>query len=239
MSLISYKKMFIIAGSALLLTGTLAGGLLITANANPLQNSEMKSALESGDLNAFKQAIVTQAKGNAEKRAENITEEKFKEMQENYKNQQAIQTAIENKDYNAFKAAVADKTNLPEHLKSIDSEEKFNKLVEVKAKQDEFKTKINEALKSENKEAFKTILKEHRDYMEANVAEDLRGNKKDRPELTDEQIDKVYTRALEMVKNGQEFDFGNGKMMQGHDKKGMGDKKMEKGKKRMESRMER
>lgn len=216
------KKLFLIAGGVLVL-GSIALGSLVSTQASPLYfTPEARSALEANNYSAFKEAVKKEATWQAERRAENLTEEKFKQIRENYTKKLAIDEALEKKDYLSFRDAVNSKTYLNNNrgfldLKKVDTQEKFNKLVEIRDKQKEFRTKLNDAAKKQNKEQFIATLQEQQKYMDSLLNENLdflnKGarqlNKRTR-QLTETEIDRIYNKAVEMVKNGKEVDFSQG-----------------------------
>jgi len=152
------------------LATTIGGYGVITFARSPMLSDNAKQALESGNLDDFKKAITEESNQKLQNRLNNLTEEKFTEMQEQYKKQQAVQTAIENNDYEAFKTAVEnlDKNKKGPDFSKITTQEEFDKLVADKKAMDEFKSRLTEAVKNENKDDITKILNEMKEYRENN-----------------------------------------------------------------------
>ncbi len=201
------KKTQLLTGITVLsvLGAGIIAGLTVTSSANGLiNNDEATAAIESGDIEAFRQAIIDKGNKRAQRRAENLNEEKFAEIQAKYKSKQTIESAIENGDYTAFQEAVDGLERVPRKFKEIQSEEDFQELVANKAQLDVFQDELTTAAQNEDKEAFTATLLEAQEFIQANRPEDAPA--KDF-KLTDKMIDKAYEKALEQVAEGEEVEL--------------------------------
>lgn len=199
MSVSTRTKMLL--GSAILLGGSLAGlgGYAVSANPALVQQSQAAmSALASGDLQAFKDAL----KVESNKRIDSITQDQFNSMQSRYQTSQKVQETINNNDYAAFQ------TVAPERLKQrINSQEEFDKLVALSTKRKEVETQLNTAAQNQDKTAFTNAYNEWQSYLDSNRSNS--DNTRNRPQPTEEmkqqRIDRLYERAVSEVQAGNTF----------------------------------
>lgn len=218
-------KTLLFTGALLVTSSLVVGSLATTVQASPLYATpEARKALEAGDYQAFKEAIRKENEQKRSNRAENLTEEQFKQIQENYKNKQSIEQAIANKDFVAFRKAVENLSNSVSNnnipwgergylnLKKVDTQAEFEQLIQIRDKQKETETRLTNAAKNQNKEEFARVLREYRQYLDSYKGVDFVNINKRKAELTDAQIDNLYNRATELVKNGQEVDLTQGKL---------------------------
>lgn len=70
----------------------------------------------------------------------------------------------------------------------------------------EFVAKATEFVKANNKDGFKTLVKENKAKMETLRKNDHKG-KNSRPEMTDAELETMYQQAVESVKNGTELNL--------------------------------
>lgn len=106
----------------------------------------VQQALEANDYSQLSEELQNK-----------ITEDRFNMMVEQYQNHQKLESAIESKDYNAFKENAPDKL-----LEQIDSEQKFNDLVAKHDEMEAHRTAIEDAVKNEDFDAFKAA---HQDQL--------------------------------------------------------------------------
>jgi len=123
--------------SVMALAGVAIVGGVGAANAQNqiLRDESVQVALESGDIEAFREAVRETGKARADRFADNIDEEKFAKMQEKYETKQAINAAIENEDFAAFQEATADldkndRGGKDGKFSEIDTEEEFQEFLE-------------------------------------------------------------------------------------------------------------
>ena len=98
---------------------------------NSFGNEDVKAAIEANDYKAFIQALETSDKA----RIESITEEKFSNMVERYKQKKSwmesrdkIEQSIQNNDYNAWSEAM---NAFIESQKSQITKENFDRIVQM------------------------------------------------------------------------------------------------------------
>ncbi len=90
-----YTTTFAIIGGLGLIS--LAGVISVSAHGiigNPNQNPEVQKALIAKDLNAYKQAVLTNNAKNTQEKLDNLTQDKLNLMSDNYAKMQATQTKI-------------------------------------------------------------------------------------------------------------------------------------------------
>lgn len=76
---------------------SLTGVISVSAHGimgNPNKNPEVQKALIAKDLNAYKQAVLTNNSKNTQERLDTLTQDKLNLMSDNYTKMQAIQTKI-------------------------------------------------------------------------------------------------------------------------------------------------
>ena len=87
----------------------------------PGENTQVSAALESGNLSAYRQALIEE---NA-KLVNSITEEEFQQMAGRHVASKEMETALEAKDYNGFVTALQ-----KENTNATISQAQFNAMVE-------------------------------------------------------------------------------------------------------------
>jgi hypothetical protein len=194
---------------------TLGAGATLTAQAHPAQTAAMTQAIQNKDLAAFKSAMIQ----DATDKANSITQEEFTKISEQYTKQQAVQKAIDEKNYEAFKAAADEKM-----LQRVNSQVEFYKLVARNEQQKATQAKVLETVKNNDFNAYKTVIAEEKAQMEANKpADSTNTNRPARPEPTEAQM---KTRFDELVKyyqaNGKLPEKGFGMIGEGMGKNGRG-----------------
>ena len=111
--------------------------------------AQIKEAVTNGDYETFKSLVAEMP--NGEKRLENMTEEKFSEMNERHlnhvnlrENREEVRNAVANGDYEAWKALVSEMPNGAEILEKINADN-FGKLIEAHNLMEEGQAKMEEA----------------------------------------------------------------------------------------------
>lgn len=205
--------------STKIFAGTIAfaggmGGISAVASGSPTLQQEVKnvqSAIESKDLNAYKTAKTELIKEKSELELEEVnstTQEELDQMATRQSQMKAVQEAVKNNDYEAFKASANEKM-----LQKINSQEEFDKLVTNYKTRQEFATKLAETIKNNDFEGFKALEQTRRNEVETTKGVD-------KPELSDEQLQARFDELVEAYKTdgslpGQEDDFMMGGMKGG------------------------
>jgi hypothetical protein len=142
------KRNIILGVSALAFTLILAGGLLVSQAHGLSQTS--KDALIKGDYNGFKSSITEGAK----KRVDNLNEDKFKEMSENFKKMEELKTkteqSIKDNDFESFKKLHEERKALHNSKKSNDN--RPNRPQPKELTNDELKAKFDKMVEQYKKD---------------------------------------------------------------------------------------
>ena len=220
MSILSSLSTKIIVGSLAIVGGI--GGVTALASTNPTVQTDLnnvKAAITSKDLSAFKiaqtQLINDKAKTEID-RVNSTTQDQLNEMSDRMVKQQAVQDAIKNNDYNAFKVNADARM-----LERVNSQEAFDKLVAAEKTRTEQITKIDDAIKNNDSSAYMVALK----VLEVNKPTDTNAekNKPARPTPTDAQIQTQFDKLVAAYKadgslpsqNNRMMGFGGGMGMKG------------------------
>jgi hypothetical protein len=200
-----YTKALFAGALILAATGTLA----VSAHGiygNLQSNTAAQAAIKSGDLNAFKEAIKSQAATDAN----NITQTQFTEIQTREANRAAREAAITAKDYAAFVKTFDTTTG-----RAAPTEAEFAKIIERQAKKVDIEARLTVAAKAADKTSFINILTEWQTYLEANRPADNVDNGRTKPTPTDAQKmvrqEALYTQALTDVAAGKTVTLVGGK----------------------------
>ena len=192
MKFLSTKPQQYLAIGLLAVAGT-AGLVTVTTQAAPLiQNESVKTALQSGNLEALKTALTSEVKSKSEERLSKInslTETDLQNMKQRSANMELIQA--KNTEY---------ETKLTEILKA-----------DINNK-DGFKTTAKEYF-----ESIKTLrdeqkkLRESDPNFDSSKAPKMDENKAPK-EITDTMLDNLYNKAVEQVKAGKSVQIGGPRM---------------------------
>jgi hypothetical protein len=184
----SVGKFLAISVAVVALGAGIFTGLSVTTKAMPgIDSSAAMSAIQKGDIDGFKQALIAKAT----EKANSISQEDFDKIKAGYENKTAIENALKNKDYEAFKTAVmslantdaseigegiagpvgkkmGDKINDKIAKMSQITQAEFDKMAENYTRIEEYNSRLTEAVKSENKDTFVAVFKERQEYMKNN-----------------------------------------------------------------------
>jgi hypothetical protein len=169
------------------LIGTLAiGSIAAFAANNPattqaLQN--VQTALTYRDFGAYKTAEIALAT----ERVNGMTQDQFNAKADKYTQIKGVQDAVEKNDYEAFKKVAGQKM-----LQKVDSQEKFNKLVEANKTRTEYEAKVAETIKNNDFNAFKEL--------EANRPNPVGKERRAKRTPTDEQLQNRFNKMVEAYK---------------------------------------
>ncbi|USN56479.1 MAG: hypothetical protein H6766_05555 [Candidatus Peribacteria bacterium] len=135
----SLQKTLLIAGGTVIGIAV-AGGMFAYQDGKigAFSDDTVQAALEANDYSA----LSTEAQAQ-------ITEDQFADMEAHQASREAIQTAIANRDYEAFLAAADDRM-----LERIDSEEAFNELVTREAAQTTYQSALEAAVVANDYDAY-------------------------------------------------------------------------------------
>lgn len=141
------KKMVI---GGVLALALVAGGLTVSANPVSTSNwNSIQSAIQNKDLNAFRSATIQAAT----ERANSVTQEQLNTMADKLSDRQAVKDAINANDYEAFKKVAGEKM-----LERVNTQEEFNQLVTRNNERKAAMTQVDEAVKNNDFNAYKTAL---------------------------------------------------------------------------------
>ncbi|MGL4758504.1 MAG: hypothetical protein ACRCXZ_04160 [Patescibacteria group bacterium] len=168
------KKLYsTIAVSALGLT--IAGlGVLSLANGN----QQIKDLLVKGDFNGYKSALIDSAK----QKADTLTEEEFKKMSSKAQNAEATKKAIEESNYDEFKKYANSKLQ-----NKITNQEDFKKLVDQHKTKQAISKKIDQAVKDNNFDLFKSAQDEMKSQFQINK-DSMKSKKNRNSNLTQDEL---------------------------------------------------
>lgn len=192
MKFLSTKPQQYLAIGLLAVAGT-AGLVTVTTQAAPLMQSEsVKTALQSGNLEALKTALTSEVKTRSEERLSKInslTETDLQNMKQRSANMELIKA--KNTEY---------ETKLTDILKA-----------DINNK-DGFKTTAKEYF-----EIVKSLRDEQKKLRESNPNFDSSkgpkiGKNKEPKEITDTMLDNLYNKAVEQVKAGKSVQIGGPRM---------------------------
>jgi hypothetical protein len=142
------------------------GAVSVSAHGGMMNNDAAITALKNRDIEAFKKAIVD----NATTRANNLTQEKFDQLATQANKLEAVQKAIEDKNYNDFKANANQRL-----LKKVNSQDDFDKFVERVNTEKTNQDKINEAIKNNDFNAYKAAMQARKDDMKNLLGDKMGG----------------------------------------------------------------
>jgi hypothetical protein len=145
----NYKKLTIIALS-LITTVSMAGVAVSAQNSDNTIKTKIESALVSKNLADWKSST----KEASNTRIDATTQEELDTMSDKYTKHQAVENAIKNNDYEAFKQS-AD-SNM---LARVNSQETFNTLVTEHKTREEFHNKITETIKNNDFNTYQELMK--------------------------------------------------------------------------------
>jgi hypothetical protein len=179
------NKRILVALTALVATIGLAGVAASAQNNTNLTDvrTRVETALVSKNLTDWKSA----SKELANSEIDATTQEQLNTKSDRYTAHKAVDTAITNNDYEAFKKSADERM-----LTRVTSQADFDKLVADKKAKTEYQIKVAETIKNNDFNAFKELSKNK----PTRTLTDGRGNDNNRPTPTDEQF---QTRFNEMV----------------------------------------
>jgi hypothetical protein len=164
----------------------IGGGILsissdVQTQAHNLSTSVI-SAIQNKDLEAYKKTVTS----DTENKINNITQDELNEMADKLTKAQELQKSILDSDYGKFKSLANDQM-----LNRINSQDKFNKLVEQTKQLKTIQDKADQAIIDNNFEAYKSAESDIKTSMEANKPF-IEGNKYPgkhlRSPLTEDQV---------------------------------------------------
>lgn len=140
-----------------------------------------------------------------------ISEDRFAKMTERHATKAAVQTAIENGDYDAF-VEVADERMLDR----IEDQEDFDKMVTRHQTRTAHREAIETAVKNNDFAAFDAAMEAHKTAMEALDDGDDHPRHTERPTLTDEQKQEKFDKLVEYYTENGELPQRKHAMGRGH-----------------------
>ena len=174
----------------------LASGATVLAATNPTIQNDFKAvqaAISAKDLNAYKSAenqlINDQSKAQTDK-VNATTQEQLNSMADRQVKQKAVQDAIKNNDYNAFKANAGSKM-----LAKTPDQASFDKLVTSHKVRTETMAKLDAAVIANNSGAYIQVVKDAQSKRITNQASDNGNQNHPRKLQTDAQIQAKFDQA--------------------------------------------
>jgi hypothetical protein len=179
-----------LVASSLALAGGI-GGVGAIAASNPTIQADFKNvetAITSKDLSAFKAAekqLINDKTSEELSRVDSTTQDQLNSMSDRQTKGKATQDAINNNDYNAFKANANQQM-----LKRTPDQASFDKLVASNKARTDATNKISDAIKNNDFNAFKTAKTNEMQNAPANQ------NGKTRPTPTDAQLQTEFDKLV-------------------------------------------
>lgn len=181
------KSLLVVGGTVVGIA--IAGGMFAYQDGRIGQftpDESVKTAIQANDYSQL--STEAQAK---------ITEDRFAKMVDRQATKKAVQTAIEQADYNAFLQVADEKI-----LDRVDSQEDFDELVTRHQARTAHREALETAVKNNDFAAFDAAIESHKATMEAIDDDDDRHH--NRPELTDEQKQEKFQKLVEYyTENGE------------------------------------
>jgi hypothetical protein len=163
----------------------------LAANAQTTNSDALKTAIQNRDLVAFKKAFVDRAQQNAD----STTQDELNKRADNLAKHDAVKTAIENNDYEAFKSNAGTRM-----LEKVNNQEAFMKLVESSKQMKAIGEKVDQAVKDNNFDAFKSAKADMKTLREANKPADDNDNRRERAEPTEAEMKTRFDKLVEQYK---------------------------------------